>query len=351
MANEKEICQVLDLLTTPSKPQIESLDSGARDHHEGLKKVINSKNVVAVGIGEKISKKKRTGKLALMFYVEKKISLKKLRADQVVPPTVPESLSGPVAIPTDVVVLGKLRPEINVARKPIQPGNSIGHVDITAGTLGAIVTDGSKNFILSNSHVLAVSGTAKKGDKIIYPGNADGGNIPADLVANLHNFKKFITGGAFVNKVDCAIAKPISAKSKDIVSTIKGIGVPKGTIKAKRGMKIVKVGRTTGKTIGEVKDVNFRFVLTYDDGVGDVGFTDQVLCSRYTKPGDSGSLVIDQASGKAVGLHFAGANGGSVFNPIDEVLKTLGVKLVTKAIGGNPQAVNKKKKAVKKSRK
>ena len=345
MANEIKIKKVLDLLTTAGKPQVESLGVGAIDHHNNIKKVINSKNVVALGIGEKISKKKRTGKLALMFYVEKKISLKKLRADMVIPPTVPESLSGPTAIPTDVIVLGKIRPEVNAKRQPIEPGNSIGHVDITAGTLGAIVTNGVNNFILCNSHVLALSGTAKKGDNIIYPGDADGGAAPADVIAKLHAVKKFTTGGAFVNKADCAIAKPIASRSADVVSAIKGLGVPKGVIKPVRGMKVVKVGRTTGKTFGEIRDINFRFVLTYDE-VGDVGFAEQVLCTRYTKGGDSGSLVLDRASGKAVGLHFAGANGGSVFNPINEVLSALKVKLVTKSIG-NSQAKGKKKKTSK----
>jgi len=43
-----------------------------------------------------------------------------------------------------------------------------------------------------------------------------------------------------------------------------------------------------------------------------------------------------------VGLHFAGANGGSVFNPIDDVLKALGVELVTKSIGGTKKKPKKK---------
>ena len=63
-----------------------------------------------------------------------------------------------------------------------------------------------------------------------------------------------------------------------------------------------------------------------------MGFINQVLCTRYTDKGDSGSLVVEKATGRAVGLHFAGAEGGSVFSPIDEVLKTLDVRLVTQAL-------------------
>lgn len=346
MASEKKIEKVLDLLTKAPKAQIEALGAAASPHARAMRRVVDSKNVVAVGISEKISKRKPTGKLALTFYVQRKISLKKLRAEMAVPPTVPEALSGPEAIPTDVIVIGKLIPEVNAIRNPVQPGNSIGHVDITAGTLGAVVQKGQTLHLLSNSHVLAKSGAANIGDAIIYPGDADDGAMPEDLVAKLSGVKKFTTGGDFVNRVDCAIAKPTPQRLPNVVSEIRGLTFPRGTIKPVRGMKVVKVGRTTGKTRGEVRDVHFRFVLDYDE-VGEVGFIDQVLCTRYTKPGDSGSLVLDQATGRAVGLHFAGANGGSVFNPIGDVLTALGVKLVTKSLGQTQGA--KKKKSSKKS--
>ena len=178
MASEKKLEQVLDLLTKAPPSQVESLGVEARHDTRSMRRVIGTKNVVAVGISEKITKRRRTGKLALTFYVDKKVPLKELSAEEAIPPTVPEALSGPQAIPTDVVTLGELKPEANVSRKLIQPGNSIGHVDITAGTLGAIVTKGKSYYLLSNSHVLAVSGTAKNGDSILYPGKADGGELP-----------------------------------------------------------------------------------------------------------------------------------------------------------------------------
>ena len=330
MASEERIKRMLDVLTTAPRSRIENLDFRARDHAKSIRRIIGTDNVVAVGISEKITKKTPTGKLALTFYVQRKVSPKKLRAELLIPPTVPESLSGPEAIPTDVIPIGKLRPEINAVRTPIQPGNSMGHIAITAGTLGAVVRKGKAIHLLSNSHVLARSGLAKKGDQILYPGKADGGARPVDVVAELSGFKPFVTGGDFVNRADCAIARPMAAR-RDLVSEIKGLGLPKGTVKPRRGMKVVKVGRTTGKTTGEIRDVNFRFALDYEQ-VGEVGFIDQVLCTRYTKPGDSGSLVLDKSTSRAVGLHFAGASGGSVFSPIGDVLSALGVKLMTKSI-------------------
>jgi hypothetical protein len=335
MASEKTLLRALDLLTTAPTAEIESLEDSGADHAKNLRRIVDSKNIVAVGISEKESKGKMTGKLAVTFYVEKKIPPEKLKATEAVPPTLPESVAGPQAVPTDVKVIGRIRLEINATRSPVQPGNSVGHVKVTAGTLGTFVKKDEKLMILSNSHVLADSGKAKIGDSILYPGKADGGKKPKDLVATLTDFVQFKAGGDFINKVDCAVATPLEERLKEIKKEIKGLGLPKGTIKAKRGMKITKVGRTTGKTTGEVLDVNFRTSVNYP-GVGVVGFIDQVLCTRYTDGGDSGALVIDKQSGKAVGLHFSGSpseNGGrgsSIFNPIDEVLAALGVKLVTK---------------------
>lgn len=175
MASEKNLLRALHLLTTA---RVESLPSARRDPVNQLRQVFDTPNVVAVGIAQKLTKGKPTGKLALTFYVEKKIDSRKLRGHEMVPVAMPESLSGKEVVTTDVVELGRLRPEVNVTRRPVQPGNSVGHVLVTAGTLGAVVLKGGKCQLLSNSHVLANSGKGKIGDVILYPGKADGGRQP-----------------------------------------------------------------------------------------------------------------------------------------------------------------------------
>ncbi len=107
------------------------------------------------------------------------------------------------------------------------------------------------------------------------------------------------------------------------------IGAPR------RDMVVTKRGRTTGVTKGKIIDTDFRFILNYG-GVGKVGFTKQVLCERYTDGGDSGSLVVDTEDfGKVVGLHFAGANGGSVFNPIQSVVKDIKICVHSQLVRGS----------------
>ena len=80
--------------------------------------------------------------------------------------------------------------------RPVKGGYSIGHRNITAGTIGTCVFEmlpkarsfesgrPSKFYILSNNHVLAKNNLAQIGDPIIQPGTEDGGFIPE--TASLH---------------------------------------------------------------------------------------------------------------------------------------------------------------------
>jgi hypothetical protein len=321
------LLECLDLVTAPkvSTAAVGAAGSAEALHVNRVRSVFQDPNIVGVGISEKVSGRSKTGELSLCFYVEKKVAKSKMRAGKFVPPVM--SAPNGTAVFTDVKAIGRVRPEVNKKITPIQSGFSVGHVDISAGTVGAIVTKGKKLFILSNSHVLADAGLGKIADKVLYPGAHDGGKLPKHLAGKLTKFVKFKVGGQFLNHVDCAICEIDASRLKDLNLSIFGVkGLPK-TAKAKRDMVVMKRGRTTGDTEGVVEDVNFRVVINYP-GVGDVGFLEQVLCTRYTKPGDSGSIVVDKSSRAVVGLHFAGANGGSVFNPIGDVMKSLGFRFV-----------------------
>jgi hypothetical protein len=216
--------------------------------------------------------------------------------------------------------------------RPAIPGFGLGHVKITVGTFGCLVRKKGQKalYILSNSHVLADEGTGRIGDHIIQPGDYDGGKA-ADLIAVLADWVPFqFTTTGYPNFVDAAIAKV--KKAADVTSAVRLIGVPKGTSSfVRRGMQVQKTGRTTDYTIGVIKDINYRLALRYKKpggGTGRVGLADQVLCTRYTAGGDSGSAVFNM-SGKVVGLHFAGSPSTSVFNRIEHVLTLLDLELVT----------------------
>ena len=153
--------------------------------------------------------------------------------------------------------------------------------------------------------------------------------MPEDYLASLAEWVPFYFDTGYTNYVDAAIA---SVKKKDVTTRIARIGTPTGTSSAlRRGMRVQKYGRTTDYTIGVIRDVDYRTTISYKRSggrSGPVGFRDQVLCSRYTSGGDSGSAVCSM-SGKVVGLHFAGSESSSIFNKIDRVLEALSIEVTT----------------------
>lgn len=351
MATLADIVRTLDLVTAPTdvfKERTTRLGPETADPLEHLRSVLRDRNTIGVGVGYKITAKRVTDAVALQVYVEKKRKSTELKAAEAAPETAVALDGEPIA--TDVIEVGRVVPEILAQRKPLQPGPSIGRADQNAaGTFGAVVTKGGRHYILSNSHVLAKSGKGKKGDRIVYPSRLDGGKLPGDVVGKLAAFKKFIVGGKYVNTVDAAIASVDPARSKDLRSEIKNLGVPRGTITRKQldkmlGAQVTKTGRTTGTKGGKIIGLSARIKITYP-GVGTVGFTDQVLCTRYSDGGDSGSLVLERKTKKAVGLHFAGAKGkSSYFTPFDHVHRALGVRLVTTPIGSKGGKASRRRK-------
>lgn len=288
---------------------------------QGLKsnegRLLEIANVVGVGAGEKIKGGLPLGRLCVKVYVEKKYPQAKLSRKDIIP----QSIS---AIETDVEEVGKIVALGFTGRyRPALGGSSIGHYKITAGTFGCLVKNNAtgKTLILSNNHVLANSNNAKIGDAILQPGPYDGGRKNKNLIGYLERWQE-IKFNKEANFVDAALARPKDAKS--VQPQILEIGIPKGAAKAKLGMLIQKSGRTTGHTIGKIKDISATVKVNYDDSVAI--FRNQILTSNISQGGDSGSLVLDMKA-KAVGLLFAGSEVVTIVNPISEVLKALDIDL------------------------
>ncbi|QIF02657.1 trypsin-like serine protease [Roseimicrobium sp. ORNL1] len=344
MNTEQQLLVALDVLTegtamahgAPAAFVGDGFKVEAASVHQKSKSWVQGAGIQGLGISEKISDGEKLGSLSLKVYVDVKKPESKLKEKTKVPKEV--VIPGlPKPIPTDVEAIGVVRREANTSRvRPAIPGFSLGHLNVSAGTFGCLVQKtGNKQryFILSNSHVLADEGLATAGDEIVQPGVADGGSAPLDVIAKLDGFVPFqFTASSFPNLVDAAIAQ---VKKSDVTSAIRILGVPKGTTKiVRRGMLVQKTGRTTDFTTGVIKDINFRVQLKYSKpggGKGRVGFSDQVLCTRYTAPGDSGSAVLNKDK-KIVGLHFAGSDSSSIFNKIENVLSALGIVVVTDLI-------------------
>ena len=289
-------------------------------------------NLVGVGIGAKIIKNKATRRPSVRFYVAHKLD------PRLVPQAhmLPREISG---VETDVVETGRLQAQIPAQRKrnrPAKPGCSIGFAleaswgsVLMAGTLGAIVADGSVQYILSNNHVLADENHLSVGAEIYQPGLLDHGDPARDAIAKLSRFVPLDFTGP--NRVDCAIAEILD---QDFIrpTMMARVGKLAGAqpIAVIEGMAVEKVGRGSGYTLGKVFDVSATLMLAYE--TGELSFVDQILirggAGSFSEYGDSGALVVDTGSGRAAGLLIGGQGDYSVANHLEDVLTALGVVIV-----------------------
>jgi len=134
--------------------------------------LLSRANVVGLGIGYKLRGRQETDEISIVVMVRQKLSPLFLSKEDMIPP----ELDG---VGTDVIEVGELRPlQARTERiRPTPGGVSIGHYQITAGTLGCPVYDEASGarLILSNNHVLANRNDGRIGDPILQPGRADGG--------------------------------------------------------------------------------------------------------------------------------------------------------------------------------
>ena len=281
-----------------------------------------------------------TGKPAVLALVTQKVPKDELTPAEMVPAKINE-------VPTDVLAIGEpfadqAEPEVVIealARKarPAEGGYSVAHRNVTAGTLATCVYDSGlaipdHYYILSNNHVLANSNAASPGDPILQPGPADGGVDPSDRIARLSRwvrirFEPPVPRTQHNNLVDAAIAE---GQFHDLDREIYWIGYVGGWLRRREvrvGMPIHKTGRTTSYTKGRVTAVN----ATVDVGFGGgrvARFRDQIVTTRISAPGDSGSLVLTQDGNKALGLLFAGSPFATILNQIEHVKRLLGIEIV-----------------------
>ena len=316
------------------------------------RQLLQRANVVATGIGYKETGGTKTDHLCIVCSVKEKVPAARLSEQELVPATVDST-------PTDVIQTGVIRAlQAPTERfRPAPGGVSVGHVGITAGTLGCWVTKNGRKVMLSNNHVLANSNAAEIGDAILQPGPFDGGQFPQDHIADLMQFVPISFQGdpsecqfanavisvfnlgcrlissntrykvtkiqAEDNLVDAAIAIPLNAA--DVKDDILNIGPIQGTVSGELGMAIKKSGRTTGFTTGEIQQVDVTANVQY--GAGQVAvFTDQLLAGAMSQGGDSGSAVLDEDN-RLTGLLFAGSDTTTIINRIENVFSALGISL------------------------
>lgn len=340
-------------------------------------------NVVSVGIGYKYKGGVRTDEICIVVGVKKKLPKAQVPEGELIP----QSIGG---VPTDVIEYGELRALADVLdvatrsltekRRPCPPGYSVGHPEVTAGTLGAWVHrgPGEEHYILSNNHVIANSNDAVLGDVIRQPGRADGGTSddrfaqltelvrirfddetgngngggnggkksssalgwrlwkwPANAIAAMLGcpYRLVVTRPNVIdqpapNLVDAAVARVLLEDWVDL--EIPNIGEIQGFRDLDLGARVIKTGRTTETTRGMVETIGAMTQVDYGIGKGIATFTDQLVIRAdsgdFSQGGDSGSVVVDE-DGFVSGLLFAGGSGVTIVNRISHVVSLLGIRV------------------------
>jgi hypothetical protein len=197
-----------------------------------------------------------------------------------------------------------------------------------SGTLGALVTDGTTQYILSNNHVLGRSNGAVAGEDISQPGMIDANCAVTTVVAD---FTAFSPLGS---NVDAAIAQ-LRPGQMDSTGFIEGLGVPASAVLAPSvGLAVTKSGRTTGTTTGTISSINTSVSVQYQQNCGSgkkttISYTNQVVInsSTFSAGGDSGSLIVSSSGRNPVALLFAGSSTSTIGNPAGLVLTRLGTQI------------------------
>lgn len=232
--------------------------------------------------------------------------------------------------------------------RPIALGVSGGNASDIAngyccsGTLGALVTDGTNQFILSNTHVFAGDVTpggnnriSSKGDDVDQSGLVDTGcqYIANDIVADVTDWAPFGQ-----SNIDAAIAQVRAGQVRSDGAVLEIGTLANTTAPAFVGQAVKKSGRTTGLTRSSISALNATVTVGYTDECAgntfNVTYSGQILvsnrASRFLNSGDSGSVMVEDVATnpRAVGLLYAGSSSIAVANPIDDVLNHFQVSMV-----------------------
>ena len=317
---------------------------------EFLNPAKQAENVVGMGIGVKWRKGEPTGEPALVVLVTHKLEKGQVSKHNLVPAKLGEMQTDVLAIGYPFAGAGEPQDAgtqtLAKRIRPAEGGYSVGHINITAGTIATCVYDilpggtisppahgvgiPPKYYILSNNHVLANVNAGVPGDPILQPGPFDGGTNPADRIATLSRFIPItlqppVPLAQHNNLVDGAVAE---GQFHDLSREIYWSGVVRGWRRKANvavGTVVKKTGRTTNFTTGRITAINATIDVNY--GGGRVArLKDQIVTTNMSAGGDSGSLVLT-LDNVAVGLLFAGSSISMIANQIENVRSLLRVEV------------------------
>ncbi|WP_436924016.1 hypothetical protein [Halosimplex amylolyticum] len=173
--------------------------------------------------------------------------------------------------------------------RPASGGVSIGHPDVTAGTLGTspLYTSDDETVFLTNAHVAAPANRSSAGDTILQPGRHDGGTSPDDAIGELLEWSELSEDE--INRTDSALVR---IEGDLVENDVLGIPDLNGWANARYGEVHVKSGRTTGVTSGELIARDLRAEINYGHPFSEpLEFEGLDVFGAMSSGGDSGSVI------------------------------------------------------------
>ncbi|MDR4492244.1 MAG: DNA/RNA non-specific endonuclease [Candidatus Nitrosocosmicus sp.] len=283
-------------------------------------------NISSIGVGFKQENGKRSDEISIQFTVETKAQPENVGklGSSLIPQTI--EIDG-VKIPTDVIQR-KFKAEFRLIQEivsnnrksrqdPMMPGISVSNAKGTAGTIGCLVYDKISGvpYILSNWHVFhGTNGVV--GDDIVQPGPYDDNRSHLNKIGRLVRSHLGQAGDCAISSID---NREFNNKIMELEVSVEKLG------EAELGDKVIKSGRTTGVTHGEVTRIHTIAKIDYGGAVGEKeigGFeigidpANPPENGEISMGGDSGSVwIFKSGNGKPIdvmaGLHFAGEASGN----------------------------------------
>jgi hypothetical protein len=285
---------------------------------------LREESVQGIGIAHRVTEGERRPDHTLTVFVDEK------KASTQVECPVPKTLRIPalgLEVRTDVVPIGRVRLQSGPAR-PVNPGCSISLPARASGTLGCLVrrNDAPGLHVLTAGHVVTAFGA---GDDVIQPGSEHDGTLAnSRLAIVVKRVRLESTATDFPNLADGAIAKLIN--EADVERRIPGIGQPQGRSSMLQiGDRVQLVGQASGFQTATIVSLTYAAAFHMDlpsmPNVR-VGFSELVLCTRFTTTGDSGAAVLNR-NNEVVGIHLGGSDSASFFCRISHLCSKLGVEI------------------------
>ena len=298
--------------------------SKARGLYTEAQRWLADESVQGIATGIREAKGKDTGKPCITVYVDKKKPVSEVKN----PAPRQVDFDGPVDV--DVVEIGELKLQnFTSFQRPLHPSLHIANINRRGGTLGAFVRHRDlpgRLFLISNHHVLAPFRSSDR--RIIQPSGEYGGSGGDVIARYIRSFPMSSSQSSFPNLADASLAEV--RRGVEIHRRYPKVGTIRGVeSRIAKGQKVLLVGSISGVTSGRVKKTNFRMAHHYETPSGKrrVGFRQQILCTHYSQPGDSGALVLN-SKGFAIGMHVAGSDTVSVFCRLSPVLEEFECDLV-----------------------